>query len=64
MPSRDMIKMMRDECSFFIPQMNHCRQCRADAFGVIGEDRDTEIEVLNLKRGGKNFLRWLIERYA
>lgn len=51
MPSRDMIKMMRDECSPFIPQMNHCRQCRADAFGVIGEDRDMELEVLNAQIG-------------
>lgn len=51
MPSRDQIKLMRDECSLYIPQMTHCRQCRADAFGVIGEDRDMELEVLNAQIG-------------
>lgn len=39
-PSSEMIKRMREDCEGHIPQMTHCRQCRADAFGILGEDRD------------------------
>jgi nitrogen fixation protein NifB len=50
-PSTEMINDMRKECGKHIPQMTHCRQCRADAFGALGEDRDMELEVLNAKIG-------------
>lgn len=50
-PSREMVDKMRDECTKYIPQMTHCRQCRADAFGVLGEDRDMDLEALNARIG-------------
>lgn len=50
-PSRATINMMRCECKRFIPQMTHCRQCRADAYGILGEDKDMELEVLNARIG-------------
>ena len=50
-PSMEMINSMREECIKYIPQMTHCRQCRADAFGILGEDRDMELEVLNAMIG-------------
>jgi nitrogen fixation protein NifB len=50
-PSREMVNKMRNECVKYIPQMTHCRQCRADAFGVLGEDKDMELEALNAKIG-------------
>lgn len=50
-PSSEMIKRMREDCEGHIPQMTHCRQCRADAFGILGEDRDMELEVLNAMIG-------------
>ncbi len=50
-PSAEMIKKMRDECAKHIPQMTHCRQCRADACGILGEDKDMELEVLNARIG-------------
>jgi nitrogen fixation protein NifB len=50
-PSREMIGKIRGECSPYIEQMTHCKQCRADAFGVLGEDRDMELEVLNARIG-------------
>jgi nitrogen fixation protein NifB len=50
-PSRGMVDRMRAECTRYIPQMTHCRQCRADAFGVLGEDRDMELEALNARIG-------------
>jgi nitrogen fixation protein NifB len=46
-PSREMIDKMRDECGKYIPQMTHCQQCRADAFGILGEDKDMELEAVN-----------------
>jgi nitrogen fixation protein NifB len=50
-PSGDMIAKMRGECGRYITQMTHCRQCRADAFGILGEDRDMELEALNARIG-------------
>lgn len=50
-PSRETMNKMRKECAKHIPQMTHCRQCRADAFGILGEDGDMELEVLNSMLG-------------
>ena len=50
-PSREMIAAMREECGAHIYQMTHCRQCRADACGTLGEDKDMELEVLNARIG-------------
>ncbi|MFP3156307.1 nitrogenase cofactor biosynthesis protein NifB [Lachnospiraceae bacterium ZAX-1] len=32
------IDMLREECCVNIKQMKHCRQCRADAIGILGDD--------------------------
>lgn len=37
-PSPEERKHVQDECAKIIPQMRHCRQCRADAVGKLGED--------------------------
>jgi nitrogen fixation protein NifB len=50
-PARKMVNRLRDECIRYIPQMTHCRQCRADACGILGEDKDMELEVLNARIG-------------
>jgi len=31
-------RAMQDKCSTVVKQMRHCRQCRADAIGLLGED--------------------------
>lgn len=36
------IKIMRDICAVVLPQMSHCRQCRADAIGLLGDDRSLD----------------------
>jgi len=36
------IKMMRTVCEAVLPQMSHCQQCRADAIGLLGDDRSLE----------------------
>jgi nitrogen fixation protein NifB len=50
-PSREMINSTREKCIQYIPQMTHCKQCRADACGILGEDKDMELEVLNARIG-------------
>ncbi len=43
-PSKDDIAKMRLVCGEHIPLLTHCRQCRADATGLLGEDKDMEME--------------------
>lgn len=45
-PSPFEVHGMRKRCEGFVSQMTHCRQCRADACGLIGEDRDMDTEAL------------------
>jgi MoaA/NifB/PqqE/SkfB family radical SAM enzyme len=37
---------LRDECSLYLNQMRHCRQCRADAVGTLENDRSIEFRNL------------------
>lgn len=53
-PSPADIHAMRAVCGEYISQMSHCKQCRADACGVIGKDRDMESETL-LARLGEDY---------
>ncbi len=36
------LKAIRKSCETLVAQMYHCRQCRADAVGKLGEDKDPE----------------------
>lgn len=44
-------KKLMDECALDARMMRHCRQCRADAIGLLGEDRSAEFEGCGLGRG-------------
>ncbi|MBQ3620250.1 MAG: nitrogenase cofactor biosynthesis protein NifB [Methanosarcinaceae archaeon] len=35
---------LQDKCAVFVRQMKHCRQCRADAVGLLGNDLSGQIE--------------------
>jgi nitrogen fixation protein NifB len=50
-PSSKRLNIIRKKCGKYIPQMTYCRQCRADACGELGDDRDMELEVLLSKIG-------------
>ena len=54
-PSHAEINRMREKCRPLIPQMTHCKQCRADACGILGEDKDMELEVL-MSRIGEEYI--------
>ncbi|MBD2203390.1 nitrogenase cofactor biosynthesis protein NifB [Calothrix sp. FACHB-1219] len=41
-PSTKELKEVQDQCAGNMKMMRHCRQCRADAVGLLGEDRSQE----------------------
>ena len=45
---------VQKECEPYVTQMRHCRQCRADAYGLIGEDMsqvsDKRRKLINIKK--------------
>jgi nitrogen fixation protein NifB len=41
-PTPKELKSLQDKCSGNMKMMRHCRQCRADAVGLLGEDRSQE----------------------
>jgi nitrogen fixation protein NifB len=41
-PTPEELQALQDACSGDMNMMRHCRQCRADAVGLLGEDRGLE----------------------
>jgi len=41
-PTHDELQLLQDACAGDMNMMRHCRQCRADAVGLLGEDRGEE----------------------
>lgn len=41
-PTEEELEAVRALCASHLPQMGHCHQCRADAVGMLGEDRGAE----------------------
>ena len=44
-PTHDELMHLQDDCSGDMNMMRHCRQCRADAVGLLGEDRGDEFSM-------------------
>lgn len=42
-PSRERMKELRATCVDMMPQMTHCKRCRADAVGLLHDDRSREM---------------------
>jgi len=53
-PTPAELHAMRARCREHLPLVDHCRQCRSDACGLLGEDRDLETETL-LARVGEEY---------
>ena len=47
-PSAQELKAVQDACMGGANLMRHCRQCRADAVGMLGEDRSDEFSLDNI----------------
>ena len=41
-PSKEMMEALRTEAEQFLPQMRHCTRCRADAVGLLDQDKTDE----------------------
>jgi nitrogen fixation protein NifB len=46
-PTPEQVNQVREACGHDVSQMSHCQQCRADAIGLLGEDRSQEFSVDN-----------------
>ena len=55
-PTPQELKDLQDACAGDMNMMRHCRQCRADAVGLLGEDRGARIHH-GQDRGHGNRLR-------
>ncbi len=44
-PSHQELQALQDKCAGDMNMMRHCRQCRADAVGMLGEDRGDEFSM-------------------
>lgn len=44
-PTPEELQDLQDECAGDMNMMRHCRQCRADAVGLLGEDRGEEFTI-------------------
>jgi nitrogen fixation protein NifB len=48
-PTARELKALQDECAGEMNMMRHCRQCRADAVGMLGEDRSAEFSTTKME---------------
>ena len=48
-PTPAELKALQDSCEGEMQMMRHCRQCRADAVGMLGEDRGAEFTSQNIE---------------
>ena len=42
-PTHELIHGLREKAKGLLPQMSHCKRCRADAVGLLGADRSGEL---------------------
>jgi len=62
-PSAQELQALQDQLEGGIQLMRHCRQCRADAVGMLGEDRSSEFTSEKLKTIAINYDPAARERY-
>ena len=51
-PTPQELQALQDECAGDMAMMRHCRQCRADAVGMLGEDRGAEFSLARIADQG------------
>ncbi len=49
-PTTAQLRDLQDDCAGDMSMMRHCRQCRADAVGLLGEDRGPEFAMDKIDR--------------
>ncbi|MCM2253811.1 MAG: nitrogenase cofactor biosynthesis protein NifB [Ramlibacter sp.] len=56
------LEALQDSCSGDMSMMRHCRQCRADAVGLLGEDRGAEFTLDKIDEMEIDYATAMVER--
>lgn len=63
-PSHDELQKLQDACAGDMNMMRHCRQCRADAVGLLGEDRGQEFTLDKIEAMEIDYQAAMVKRAA
>jgi nitrogen fixation protein NifB len=63
-PTHDELQVLQDACAGDMAMMRHCRQCRADAVGLLGEDRGDEFTMDKIETMEIDYAKAMEERRA
>ncbi|MFM2481673.1 nitrogenase cofactor biosynthesis protein NifB [Celerinatantimonas sp. YJH-8] len=55
-PTAEQLEDVRQKCGHNVAQMRHCQQCRADAIGMLGEDRSQQFNLNQLPEEETDYL--------
>jgi nitrogen fixation protein NifB len=61
-PSAEELQALQDSCAGDMNMMRHCRQCRADAVGMLGEDRGDEFTLDRIEEMEIDYTAAMAER--
>ena len=61
-PTHDELQTLQDACAGDMAMMRHCRQCRADAVGMLGEDRGEEFTLDKIESMEIDYAKAMEER--
>lgn len=61
-PTHQELQSLQDACAGDMAMMRHCRQCRADAVGMLGEDRGHEFTLDKIETMEIDYARAMEER--
>jgi len=63
-PSAEELQDLQDSCAGDMNMMRHCRQCRADAVGLLGEDRGEEFTLDKISEMDIDYDKAMVVRAA
>ncbi len=63
-PNPAELKNLQDACEGDMNMMRHCRQCRADAVGLLGEDRGDEFTLDKIEEMDIDYAAAMVKRAA
>lgn len=61
-PSSEELEQVRELSGGNVSQMKHCQQCRADAVGMLGEDRNAEFSIKGIDPAAINYSQTMLGR--
>ena len=63
-PEPEELQDLQDACAGDMNMMRHCRQCRADAVGLLGEDRGDEFTLDKIESMDVDYEAAMVKRAA